>query len=101
MILLLISTMMTSISIAREKELGTMEVLLVSPLKPIILILSKVVPYFVIANINLITVLLLSVYVLDVPIVGSLGLLYVLSLVYIFVSLAFLVAFLVAFLLGK
>lgn len=88
MVLMLICAMMTSVSIAREKELGTMEVILVSPMPPIIIILSKVVPYFVISIINLTNVLLLAVFVLDVPIVGSLFLLIFISLIFIFVALS-------------
>ncbi|GHT23672.1 transport permease protein [Bacteroidia bacterium] len=88
MVLMLICTMMTSIAIAREKESGSMEVLLVSPIKPATIILSKTAPYFVLALFNLATVLLLSVFVLKVPIVGSLGLLTGLSLIFIFVCLS-------------
>lgn len=87
-ILILICAMMTSISIAREKEYGTMEVLLVSPMKPIVLILAKVVPFFCISIVNLVTILLLSVFVLKVPIVGSIYLLIFVSLLYIFVALS-------------
>lgn len=88
LILMLICAMMTSISIVREKETGTMEILLVSPVKPLFVILSKAVPYFVLSFINLTTILLLSVYVLDVPIAGSLFWLIMVSLLFIFVSLA-------------
>jgi ABC-2 type transport system permease protein len=88
MILILICAMMTSVAIVREKETGTMEVLLVSPVKPFALIFSKLVPYFTLSIINLITILLLSVYVLGVPVTGSLLGLTMLSLLYIFVSLA-------------
>ena len=88
MILMLICAMMTSISIAREKELGTMEVLLVSPMKPIYIILSKTIPYFVLSLVNLATILLLSVFLLKVPIAGSLFWLIAFSLVYIFVNLS-------------
>ncbi len=88
MILLLICAMMTSISIAREKEHGTMEVLLVSPVRPLQIILAKAVPYFVISMIDLATILLMSVYVLGVPIVGSLPLLVGIALIYIFMALA-------------
>ena len=77
LILMLICAMMTSISIVREKETGTMEVLL-----------AKAVPYFVLSFVNLTTILLLSVYVLDVPVAGSLFWLVVVSLLFIFVSLA-------------
>lgn len=88
LILMLICAMMTSISIVREKETGTMEVLLVSPVKPLFIILAKAVPYFVLSFVNLITILLLSVFVLDVPVVGSLFWLITVSLLFIFVSLA-------------
>ncbi len=88
MILMLICAMMTSVSIAKEKELGTMEVILVSPMPPLLIIISKVIPYFTISVINYITILLLSVYVLNVPIVGSIWLLSLVSLIFIFVSLA-------------
>lgn len=88
LILMLICAMMTSISIVREKETGTMEILLVSPVKPLFVILSKAVPYFVLSFINLVTILLLSVYVLHVPVAGSLFWLITVSLLFIFVSLA-------------
>ena len=68
LILILICAMMTAISIVREKERGTMEVLLVSPMKPIWIILAKTVPYFTLSCVNLITILLLSVVVLHVPV---------------------------------
>lgn len=88
LILMLICAMMTSISIVREKETGTMEVLLVSPVQPIFIILSKTVPYLVLSLLNLTTILLLSVFVLDVPIAGSLAGLISVSFLFIFVSLA-------------
>ena len=73
LILMLICAMMTSISIVREKETGTMEILLVSPVKPLFIILAKAVPYFVLSFVNLTTILLLSVYVLDVPVAACSG----------------------------
>jgi ABC-2 type transport system permease protein len=88
LILMLICAMMTSVSIAREKELGTMEVILVSPMPPMLIIISKVIPYFTISIVNYLTILVLGVYVLDVPVVGSFWLLSGLSLLFIFVSLA-------------
>jgi ABC-2 type transport system permease protein len=88
MVLMLICTLMTSIAIAREKETGSMEVLLVSPIKPTTIILSKTAPYFILSLFNLATVLLLSVFVLKVPIVGSLSLLIGLALIFIFVCLS-------------
>jgi len=88
LILMLICAMMTSISIVREKETGTMELLLVSPVHPFLVILSKAVPYFALSVLNLTTILLLSVFVLDVPVAGNLGSLLGVSLLFIFVSLA-------------
>ena len=88
LVLVLICAMMTSISIVREKEMGTMEVLLVSPVKPIYILLAKITPYFALSIINLATILLLSVFVLDVPIKGSLFLLISFSLLFIFVGLS-------------
>ena len=88
MIMLLICAMMTSIAIVREKEMGTMEILLVSPMKPIYTILSKIAPYFVLSVVNFSTIILLSVFVLKVPVAGSFISLVVVSLLYIFVSLA-------------
>lgn len=88
LILMLICAMMTSISIVREKETGTMEILLVSPVKPLFIILAKAAPYFVLSFVNLATILLLSVYVLDVPVAGSLFWLIAVSLLFIFVSLS-------------
>lgn len=71
MVLLLVCVMMTSVSIVREKELGTMEILLVSPVKPLMVIISKAIPYPILSWINLGAILLLSVYALDLPIKGS------------------------------
>ena len=88
MVLMLICALMTSVSIAREKELGTMEVILVSPMPPLLIVLSKVVPYFTISLINFTNVLLLAVFLLGVPINGSLVSLYFVSIIFIFVALA-------------
>ncbi|MDD3077522.1 MAG: ABC transporter permease [Paludibacter sp.] len=88
MIIILICAMMTSIAIVKEKEKGTMEVLLVSPMKPIYSILSKLTPYFVLSCVNFGSIILLSVFMLKVPITGSFSSLVFISLLYIFVSLA-------------
>ncbi|MBN2167238.1 MAG: ABC transporter permease [Marinilabiliaceae bacterium] len=88
MILILISAMMTSISITREKEFGSMEVLLLSPLRPMQIIVGKVVPYVVLSFVNTITILLISVFVFKVPIQGSVLLLLFVSLLYIILSLS-------------
>ncbi|MDR2146184.1 MAG: ABC transporter permease [Tannerella sp.] len=88
LIMILICAMMTSISIVREKEMGTMEVLLVSPVKPIYIIWSKMIPYFAVSCVSFALILLLSVYVLEVPVQGNFVSLCLLSLLYIATSLA-------------
>jgi ABC-2 type transport system permease protein len=88
MVLILICAMMTSIAIVREKEMGTMEILLSSPLKPIYIILAKAVPYFTLSILNLATILLLAVFVLGVPVAGNLFWLILLSLLFIFLALS-------------
>jgi len=75
MVLMLVCAMMTSISIVREKEMGTMEIILVSPMVPLRVMVAKMVPYFILSAVNIASILLLSVFVLDVPINGSLTLL--------------------------
>jgi ABC-2 type transport system permease protein len=88
MILLLVCTMMTSIAIVREKERGTMEILLASPLKPTLVIIAKAVPYLVLSFVNIISILMLSVFVLDLPIAGSLPLLLAESVLFTITALA-------------
>ena len=89
MIFILVCAMMTSISIVREKELGSMEVLLVSPVKPLWIITAKMIPYFALSCINLLTVLLIAHYALGVPMTGSMGALLLISVIYIALSLGF------------
>lgn len=87
-LLMLVCAMMTSISIVREKEKGTMEVLLVSPTKPLMIIVAKLVPYLVLAFTILSIILLMSSFVLGVPIKGSLVWIYVVSTIYILLALS-------------
>lgn len=88
LVLSLISVLMTSVSIVKEKETGTMEVLLVSPFNPLLVIISKAVPYLVLSIINLIVILLLSVFLLNMPINGSLPLLVFESILLIITALS-------------
>ena len=88
MLLMLVCAMMTSISIVREKERGTMEVLLVSPVKPLMIIIAKAVPYLVLAFAILTTILLMGRYVLGVPLQGSIVWIYVVSTIYILLALS-------------
>ncbi len=87
-VLLLTCAMMTSVTITREEEFGTMEVLLVSPLKPIQVILGKVMPYFLLSLIDVVFILFLSWLVFDIPIRGSLILLMLESMLYIMLGLS-------------
>ena len=82
-ILMLVSAMMTSISITREKELGTMEILLVSPLKPFQVIIGKVVPYIFLSIINATVIIVLSIFIFKMPVQGSLFLLGLESVLFI------------------
>lgn len=88
LILMLICSMMTAISIVREKETGTMELLLVSPVRPMWIVVSKVIPYLVLSVINYISILLLSRYLMGVPLNGSLFLLSLVSVIFVIVSLS-------------
>lgn len=88
LIFILVCAMMTSVSIVREKETGTMEVLLVSPVRPFKIILAKMIPYFVLSCIVLGIILLLTRYLLGVPMSGGVGGIFALSLLYILLSLS-------------
>lgn len=87
LILMLICSMMTAVSIVKEKEMGTMELVLVSPVKPFWIILSKLSPYLFLSIVNFVSVLLLAHYVMDVPVLGSLLLLSLAALIFVGSSL--------------
>jgi ABC-2 type transport system permease protein len=89
LVLMIICTIMTSVSIVREKERGTMEVLLASPLKQGTMIFAKTIPYMVISFIDFIIILLLSYFILDVPVNGSLILLFLVAVLYISLTLTY------------
>ncbi len=88
LIMMLLGAMMTSVSIVREKETGTMEVLLVSPMKPILVVLSKAIPYLLLCFTDIILILLMAVFVLGMTIQGSLLLLLVESILFIITTLS-------------
>ena len=88
MLLMLVCAMMTSISIVREKERGTMEVLLVSPIRPLMVIIAKAVPYLVLAFCILIVILLMARFVMGVPLAGSLFWIIAVSTLYILLALS-------------
>ena len=87
LLLLLICAMMTSVSIVREKERGTMEVLLVSPIRPLLILIAKAVPYFLLSILILLFILGISNFVLKVPVSGNLLAILTLCLLYIFLAL--------------
>lgn len=87
LVLMIICAMMTSVSIVREKEFGSMEILLTGPVHPGVIIVAKAVPYFLLSSVNIATILLLSRYVLNVPILGSVSALVFVSMLFILVSL--------------
>lgn len=88
LLLILICALMTSVSIVREKETGTMEALLVSPVKPVYIIFAKMIPYFTVSCFNFATILLLSYFVLGVPLAGSMFWLCTASFIYIIIALS-------------
>ena len=88
LIMILICALMTSVTITREKEFGTMEVLLVSPIKPVQIILGKVTPYFLLSFINVVLILVISWFVFKLPVKGSLLLLLLECMLYILMSLS-------------
>lgn len=89
LIMMLLGTMMTAVSIVKEKEMGTMEVLLVSPMKPILVIISKAIPYLVLCFIDVLLILLMSYTVLEMPVRGNIALLLGESLLFILTTLSF------------
>lgn len=88
LVLLLVCVLMTSVSIVREKEKGTMEILLVSPMNPFTVIIAKAIPYFFLSLINLTIILFMSVYLLDMPMNGNVILLYAVSSIFILCALS-------------
>jgi ABC-2 type transport system permease protein len=82
MLMMIVCAMMTSISIVREKERGTMEILLISPLKPASIVLAKAVPYFVVSMIDVVLIMLIAVFLMGVPVAGSLFVILLLSVVF-------------------
>lgn len=87
LILMLICSMMTAVSIVREKEFGTLELVLVSPVKPFWIIISKLIPYLVLSVVNFASIILLARFVMGIPIRGSLALVSVSSLLFVGASL--------------
>ncbi|MBK1896689.1 ABC transporter permease [Chryseobacterium paridis] len=88
LIFMIVSTALTSVAVVREKEMGTMEILLVSPFKPVMVLIAKAIPYLVLSLINFIIILLLSIYLLDIEIRGSLILLFAESILFIITCLS-------------
>lgn len=88
LIFILVCAMMTSVSIVREKEMGTMEVLLVSPVRPFRIIMAKMIPYFFISCVVLVMILILARFLLGVPMSGGVTGIFTISLLYLILSLS-------------
>lgn len=88
LVLLLVCVLMTSVSIVRERETGTMEILLVSPFNPFVVIVAKALPYLILSLVNLTVILLLSIFMLQMPINGSIVLLAAESILFIITALS-------------
>lgn len=88
MILIMISALLTSVTIAREKETGTLEQILVSPIKPAEIMIGKVFPYIFLAFLDASMILAFGAFGFKIPFVGSLTLLLILSILYIILSLS-------------
>jgi len=88
LILVMISALLTSLTMTREKEMGTMEQILVSPIKPIEIVIGKVLPYIGLAFLDGLLILLLGIFIFEVPFIGSVSLLMLLSVIYIITALS-------------
>lgn len=88
LILMIVCTALTSVSVVREKEMGNMEILLVSPFKPVFVLIAKAVPYLLLSLVNFTLILALAVFLLDVEIKGNIGLLYLESTLFIITCLS-------------
>lgn len=89
LVLMLVCTALTSVSVVKEKEMGTMEVLLVSPFKPVMVLIAKAIPYLALSILNFSLIVVLAVFVLNVSIQGSIFLLFAESTLFIITSLSF------------
>jgi ABC-2 type transport system permease protein len=89
LVLMIVCTALTSVAVVHEKELGTMEILLVSPFKSVMVLIAKAIPYLILSLCNFILILLLSVFVLNVPIQGNILLLFMESMLFILTCLSF------------
>ena len=88
LVLMLICTALTSVAVVREKELGTMEILLVSPFQPLMVLVAKAIPYLLLSLLNFTLILLVTIFVMEVPVRGSILLLYFETLLFILASLS-------------
>lgn len=89
LIMVLVTALMSSITLAREKETGTMRMLLITPVKKIHIIIGKVIPYMAISFIGTIAILIISVTVFKMPINGSLLMLLILCIIFMLTSASF------------
>ena len=87
LLLMVMTTLLTALAIVKEKEVGTMEQLIVSPIRPYALIIGKLAPFIIIGMIDIVLVMLVATFVFDVPVKGSVFLLFGLCVVYLMTTL--------------
>ena len=86
-LIMIISLLFTSMAIIKEREIGTMEQLIVTPIRPIELILAKTIPYTIIAIIQMVIVTLLAIFWFDIPLYGSPWLLFAATCLFLLTTL--------------
>ncbi len=89
LIMVLVTALMSSITLAREKETGTMQMLLITPVKKIYIIIGKVIPYMLISLLSTITIIVISVTVFKMPVNGDLAMLFALCIIFMLTAASF------------
>ncbi len=89
LIMVLVTALMSSITLAREKETGTMQMLLITPVKKIHIIIGKVIPYMLISLLSTVTIIVISVTVFKMPVNGDLAMLFALCIIFMLTAASF------------
>lgn len=89
LIMIIVTALMSSITLAREKETGTMNMLLITPVKKVYVIIGKVIPYMCLSLVSTVMIILISVFVFKMPVNGSIGLLLLLCVIFMFTAASF------------
>jgi|UniRef100_A0A7V6A1W3 ABC-2 type transport system permease protein len=86
MVIMLVSLMLTALAVVREKEIGTIEQILVSPIRPVEFMLGKTIPFIVISMLDMVVIILVGVFWFEVPLRGSLLVLFLGAITFLFNS---------------